>query len=262
MATVLIHVVADYGPGDLAFAEVAQRLALHLGAPTVVATPVPPFDTLSAGFCIGQLALTDGPAGRVVFHNVAPRADEDDPRPENEGEELVAAWTDAGTLVLGPHAGHVLSFLGGRLARAQVVELPGSGSQFRSRDFFPALAAELAAGDERSLGRPLDPWAILPVPAETVVYVDGYGNLKTSWSDPPAPSGTKVAVTIGDRSHTATVSDGTFEVADRELSFAPGSSGWPLPSGGERRFYELLLRGGSAAELFGGPGAGARVRLG
>ena len=262
MATVLIHVVADYGHGDLAFAEVAQRLALHLDAPTVVATPVPPFDTLAAGFCIGQLALTDGPDGRVVFHNVAPRADEDDPRPENEGEELVAAWTDAGTLVLGPHAGHVLSFLGGRLARAQVVELPGSGSQFRSRDFFPALAAELAAGDERSLGRPLDPVAILPVPAETVVYVDGYGNLKTSWSDPPAPSGTKVAVTIGDRSHTATVSDGTFEVADRELSFAPGSSGWPLPSGGERRFYELLLRGGNAAELFGGPAAGARVRLG
>ena len=90
----------------------------------------------------------------------------------------------------------------------------------------------------------------------------GYGNLKTSWSGLPAPSGTKVAVTIGDRSHTATVSDGTFEVADRELSFAPGSSGWPLASGGERCFYELLLRGGSAAELFGSPAAGARVGLG
>ena len=254
--------VADYGHGDLAFAEVAQRLALHLEGARVVATPVPPFDTLSAGFCVGQLALTDGPADRVVFHNVAPRADEDDPRPENEGEELVAAWTDAGTLVLGPNAGQVLSFLGDRLARAHLVELPGSGSQFRSRDFFPALLAELAGGDERSLGRPLGPGAIPDVPAETVVYVDGYGNLKTSWSSLPAPSGTKVAVTIGDRSHTATVSDGTFEVADRELSFAPGSSGWPLASGEERRFYELLLRGGNAAELFGRPAAGARVGLG
>lgn len=258
----LIHVVADYGHGDLAFAEVAQRLTLQLEGATVVATPVPAFDTLSAGFCIGQLALTDGPADRVVFHNVAPRADEDDPRPENEGEELVAAWTDAGTLVLGPNAGHVLSFLVDRLARAQVVELPGSGSQFRSRDFFPALLAELAAGDERALRQPLGPGAIPPVPAETLVYVDGYGNLKTSWSTPPAPSGTKATVTIGDRSHTATVSDGTFEVADRELSFAPGSSGWPLASGEDRRFYELLLRGGSAAELFGGPPAGARVRVG
>jgi len=258
----LIQLVADYGPGDLAFAEVTQRLALHLGDPTVVATPVPPFDTLSAGFCIGQLALTEGPPDRVVYHNVAPRADEDDPRPENEGEELVAAWTDTGTLVLGPHAGHVLSFLRGRLGRVHVVELPGSGSQFRSRDFFPALLAELVAGDEGSLGRPLDPGAIAPVPDQVVAYVDGYGNLKTSWSSPPAQSGTGVQVTIGDLTRTATVSDGTFEVADSELSFAPGSSGWPLASGEDRRFYELLLRGGSAAELFGHPAAGARVLLG
>ena len=258
----LLHVVADYGPGDLAFAEVTQQLALHLGGAAVVATPVPPFDTISAGFCIGQLALTDGPPDRIVYHNVAPRADEDDPRPENEGEELVAAWTDAGTLVLGPHAGHVLSFLGDRLGRAHAVDLPGGGSQFRSRDFFPALAAQLAAGDERSLGRRLDPQAIPPVPAETVVYVDGYGNLKTSWSSPPAPSGTKVTVTIGDRSHPASVSDGTFEVASSELAFAPGSSGWPLAAGGERRFFELLLRGGSAAGLFGNPAAGAPVLLG
>jgi hypothetical protein len=67
----LLHVVADYGHGDLAVAEVAQRLALHLDGATVVATPVPPFGTLSAGFCIGQLALTEGPPDRVVFH---PRA--------------------------------------------------------------------------------------------------------------------------------------------------------------------------------------------
>ena len=258
----LVHVVADYGPGDLAFAEVAQRLALYLSGATVVATPVPPFDTISAGFCVGQLALTDGPPDRVVYHNVAPRADEDEPRPENEGEELIAAWTDEGVLVLGPHAGHVLSFLRGRLARVHAVELPGSGSQFRSRDFFPALAAELAAGHQRSLRQPLDPQAIAPVPEETVVYVDGYGNLKTSWSSPPAPSGSTVTVTIGGRSSTATVSDGTFEVASSELSFAPGSSGWPLASGEERRFYELLLRGGSAAALFGHPAAGERVLLG
>ena len=258
----LVQLVADYGPGDLAFAEVIQRLALRLEDATVVATPVPPFDTLSAGFCIGQLALTEGPPDRVVYHNVAPRADEDDPRPENEGEGLVAAWTDAGVLVLGPHAGHVLSFLGDRLARASTVEIPGSGSQFRSRDFFPAVLAELVAGEERSLRRPLDPGALAPVPEETVVYVDGYGNLKTSWSNPPAASGTTVRVTVGGRTETATVSDGTFEVASSELSFAPGSSGWPLASGEDRRFYELLLRGGSAADLFGHPAAGARVLLG
>ena len=46
----LTHVVADYGHGDLAFAEVAQRLCLHLPEATLVLTPVPAFDTVSAGF--------------------------------------------------------------------------------------------------------------------------------------------------------------------------------------------------------------------
>ena len=48
----LVHVIADYGPGDLAYAEVRQRLALHLPGADVVYTPVPPFDTVSAGFCL------------------------------------------------------------------------------------------------------------------------------------------------------------------------------------------------------------------
>ncbi len=43
--SVLVHVVADYGFGDLAFAEVAQRLAQHLPDAQLVLTPVPAFDT-------------------------------------------------------------------------------------------------------------------------------------------------------------------------------------------------------------------------
>jgi hypothetical protein len=61
----LVHLVADYGPGDLAFSEVVQRLALALGGAVVQATPVAAFDTLAAGFCVAQLALTDGPDDRV-----------------------------------------------------------------------------------------------------------------------------------------------------------------------------------------------------
>ncbi len=37
----LVHVVADYGPGDLAFAEVVQRIKLHLPDAEPVPTPVP-----------------------------------------------------------------------------------------------------------------------------------------------------------------------------------------------------------------------------
>ena len=53
----LIHVVADYGPGDLAFAEVAPRIRLHPVEAELLYTPVPPFATITAGFCMAQLGL-------------------------------------------------------------------------------------------------------------------------------------------------------------------------------------------------------------
>ena len=49
----LVTVVADYGIGDLAFAEVRQRFASLLPDATVAAIPVPPFDTVSAGCSAG-----------------------------------------------------------------------------------------------------------------------------------------------------------------------------------------------------------------
>lgn len=72
----LVHLVADYGVGDLAFAEVSQRIVRALPEAWVHSVPVAPFDTLAAGFCVAQLALTDGPTGRLVVHNVAPRRDQ------------------------------------------------------------------------------------------------------------------------------------------------------------------------------------------
>lgn len=257
----LVHVVADYGAGDLAFAEVQQRLLRHLPGAAVVPVPVPPFATLAAGFCAAQLALGEGPADRVVFHNVAPRQDDEDPRAENEGEALVAARLDDGTLVVGPHAGHAFSFLRGEVDELRRVDVPAAGSQFRSRDVFPAAVARLAAGDDGLLAEAV-PWDEVPeVPASALAYVDGYGNLKTTLVDLPAGEGERVVVRIGDVAAPATAGEGTFEVPEGQLALAPGSSGWPTRAGGERRFLELLLRGGSAADRFGGPAPGARIEV-
>lgn len=256
----LIHLVADYGLGDLAFAEVAQRLATRIPGAAVVGVPVPAFDTVSAGFCVAQLALNDGPPARIVFHNVAPRSDDEDARPDNEGERLSVAQVGE-VLVVGPNAGHVLSFLRDGAPTLHEVDVPAGGSQFRSRDLFPDAIADLVAGrDVRGAAIPLD--RVPPPPSEQVVYVDGFGNVKTSWTAAPADEGTTVAVTIGRTTLPAVVSDGTFAVPQGTLSFAPGSSGWPTADGGRRRFFELLLRGGSAAERFGGARAGDRVEIG
>jgi hypothetical protein len=45
----LIHIIADYGAGDLAFAGVAQRIKLHLSGAEPVLAPVMSFSTLAAG---------------------------------------------------------------------------------------------------------------------------------------------------------------------------------------------------------------------
>src|SRR3954465_13126120 len=82
----LVHIIADYGPvGDLAFAEVVQRIKLHLPDAEPVLTPVPPFSTLAAGFCVAQLGLNEAPAGTLIYHNVAPRADDEEVRVGNAG---------------------------------------------------------------------------------------------------------------------------------------------------------------------------------
>jgi len=61
------HGLPARGSGVLAFAEVVQRIKLHLPD----AEPVP-VATLAAGFCVAQLGLNPTPTGTVVYHNVTP----------------------------------------------------------------------------------------------------------------------------------------------------------------------------------------------
>ena len=66
-------------------------------------------------------------------------------------------------------------------------------------------------------------------------------------------------VRIGGIAATAVVGDETFAVEEGDLALAPGSSGWRLRRGGRVAFYELLLRGASAAARFAHPTVGSPV---
>ncbi|HYN88833.1 MAG TPA: hypothetical protein VER55_09895, partial [Ardenticatenaceae bacterium] len=105
----LVHIVADYGWGDLAFAEVVQRIKLYLPDAEPMLTPVPAFSTLAAGFCVAQLGLNEAPPGTIIYHNVAPRRDDDEARAENEGERLAFARLPTGVRVIGVNAGYACS---------------------------------------------------------------------------------------------------------------------------------------------------------
>lgn len=258
----LVHVIADFGVGDLAFAEVAQRIKRLLPAAELSLTAVPPFATLAAGFACAQLALNEAPADMVVFHNVAPRRDDPRARRDNAGERLAAARLASGVWVVGSNAGYAFSFLKQAGAPLRYVAAGRAGSQFRSRDVFPGALAAVVRGDRDALGPPVPPEDVPDPPGDRLAYVDGFGNLKTTVPAPAAVvAGRTVRVRIGGRERAATVSGGSFAVPEGTLALAPGSSGWPLAAGGRVRFLELFLRGGSAADAFGSPAVGERVEI-
>ncbi|MFN3649595.1 MAG: S-adenosyl-l-methionine hydroxide adenosyltransferase family protein [Armatimonadota bacterium] len=258
----LVHVIADYGYGDLAFAEVVQRLKLALPDAEPVLTPVPAFSTLAAGFCIAQLALNPAPAGTLIYHNVAPREDDGEARHENAGERLAFARLATGVRVIGVNAGCAFSFLRDVAEELRWAAVPCEGSQFRSRDLFPQAAAAIALGRPEALGETLNPSEIPEPLADRVAYIDGYGNLKTTVEAGAHPlrEGDSVRVRIGEVEREAKISHGSFEVRPGELAFAPGSSGWPRADGSRVCWMELFLRGGSAWEAFGRPPVGAEIR--
>ena len=107
----LVHIIADYCHGDLAGAEVVQRLKRSLPEAEALFTPVPPFATLAAGFCIAQLGLNEAPANTLIYHNVAPRADDPTVRCHNAGERLAFARLPTGVRVIGVNAGYTLAFV-------------------------------------------------------------------------------------------------------------------------------------------------------
>lgn len=256
----LLHLIADFGAGDLAFAEVTQRLHLHVPEAQVVRTPVPPFSTLAVGFCVAQLALAPAPRETVVFHNVAPRRDDRNPRRDQAGEALACATTPTGVTVVGVNAGHAFSFLRDAGIEVRQVVVSAAGSQFRSRDVFPEAVARVLAGDDGSVGDVLDRDAIPPVPDQRIAYIDGFGNMKTTVRAGGREPGSRVRITIAGVSREAVVAGGGFGVPEGELAFAAGSSGWPV-TGGHVRWTEVFLRGGSAWEAFRRPASGAELTI-
>lgn len=252
----LIHLIADFGQGDLAFAEVAQRLKYYLPQAELLVTSVPPFATLAAGFCAAQLALNPHPEGMLIFHNVAPRRDDARGRCNNDGERLAVTRCN-GVIVVGVNAGYAFSFFK-REAPIYWVDAPAGGSQFRSRDIFPQAIAQLLAGS--ATGTPLNDEHVPDVPSHRIAYIDGFGNIKTTIPAGDYRAGELLEVTIGSTCLTLPVSDASFAVPQGQLTLAVGSSGWQGRCG-RVQFMELFLRGGSAAARFGDPAPESPIQI-
>jgi len=259
----LVHIIADYGFGDLAFAEVVQRIKLHLPDAQAILTPVPAFATLAAGFCIAQLGLNQAPPGTIIYHNVAPREDDEQARLGNAGERLAFARLPTGVRVIGVNAGYAFSFVRDLAVELRWAAVAAEGSQFRSRDLFPKAAGAIALGQPDALGEGIPRSDIPDVPSNCIAYIDGYGNLKTTikHEESKTHQSNTVEVQIGESKHKATKSDGSFAVETGQLAFAPGSSGWTNAQSEQIRWMEVFLRGGNAWESFNRPAIGTHINI-
>lgn len=257
----LVQIIADYAPGDLAFAEMVSQLTKHTPPNTRWhTTTVESFNTVATGFLVAQLGLVSGMKDHIfVYANCAPRQDDLIARENNEGEGLLYGISKTGVPMLVVNSGFSLSFVKEHLSELWQLETPRAGSQFRSRDIFPEYVGRFLKGDRGALVKQLDPQEVVPDPPESrIAYVDSFGNLKTTMRKgcdtlDSLEEGQRVEITVNGIARVATVAGGSFQVSQGDIAFAPGSSGYDRP------FWEIFQRGGSAWLTYGNPRSGAPI---
>jgi len=252
-----IQFIADYGKKDPAFAEVIQRLMIEVPDARIHDTSVHPFSTIETGFWTYQFALDKHPEGMIIYTNCAPRKDKKEVRVANEGEKLVYVKLKNGVEIVAVNSGYSLSFVKPYIEEFFLVDVENKGSQFRSRDFYPAIVGKVARGDYSFKLDALNVADIPDYPKNTIIAIDGYGNIKTALNDGDIAlnPGDYVGIKIGKWIHNATYVDGTFSVREGELAFAKGSSGHG------KQFMEIFLRAGSAKKRFSNPEPGDVIEI-
>lgn len=179
-----IEVIADYGGGhttDHAFSEVRNhflRFDKERKIRMISEHPVYAFSTIETGFWIAQEGLHSEHKDLVIFSNTAPRGDIN--WHGEEKQAFVCGILDNGIPVFSVNAGYNLSFVKEKLTGLWEVKVPNTGTQFRSRDYYPEATMSIFQGNLHKIGNPVDISKIPFVPSFKLASVDGYGNLKTT----------------------------------------------------------------------------------
>ena len=249
-------IISDYGNGDPAFTEVVLRLRALLPNVFIHPQSTPPLSTVNTGFWIAQVALSSI-KNTYIFSNTAPRKHQKNAVVNNSGERLMYAKLKNGFELIGINAGYNFSFVKNNITEFNHVICENEGSQFRSRDKYPQAVAQMIKGNKSFIGQKEDVSIIPDAPASVITSIDGYGNIKTSVlsSEAKYKPGQMLTITINNKKHVATYTDGIFNIHEGELAFAPGSSGY------DNRFLEIFLRGGSAKRLFDNPEVESEIKI-
>jgi len=247
----LLHHIDDYVSGGLEFAEIDTRLVAGINHPEKVLihdTSVPSLDTMALGFVTGQLAFAPTHGKRVVIYgNCAPRRTSEKAQKNNIDHGIKYAKLKNGVEIINVWSDYAFGFVKSEIVEFKDINCPNSGSQFRSRDFFPLAVAKIVNGDYSDLGADLPIEEIPEIPNNMVAWTDGFGNVKTTMrmsdlEDMGLNPGDKVQVIINGVNMVGVVSIGGFQVDRGVLAINAGSSGYDNP------FIELFLRVHQIAE--------------
>ena len=242
MSQRIIHVVQDYVSGGLEFGEIIQQLHFNLEHPEnfyIQPTSVPSLDTVALGFATAQYALGEASPGMIIYGNAAPRRDKNGAQKDNVGDGIKYAKLDNGAEVINVYSDFAFGFMKKHIVEFRDIDCPNSGSQFRSRDFFPKIVARLANGDRSMLTKKLNVKDIPNVPNNLIAWTDGFGNIKTTMRKSDIKDfkpGEKVQVILNNVNMVGVFSIGGFQVDRGVLAINAGSSGYDDP------FIEMFLR--------------------
>jgi hypothetical protein len=265
--TLLFH-IDDYAADGLEFAEITARLQQGLDRPDLVRiddVSVPSLDTVALGFVTSQLALAPYKGRLVLYGNCAPRRESEKARKNNVDHGIKYAKLDNGAEIINVWSDYAFGFVKDHIVEFRNINCPNEGSQFRSRDFFPAIVAQIINGDYSSLTEKLDVKDIPDIATDEVAWTDGFGNIKTTMRMSNLKSlglepGQNVTVIVNGVAMLGIVSIGGFQVDRGVLAINAGSSGFDDP------FIELFLRvhqmsEQTAAVRFGYPVGGTKIEI-
>ena len=264
----LLHHIDDYVAGGLEFAEIDTRLHNAIQDHQNVFIhdlSVPSLDTVALGFVTSQLAYAPYEGRMVIYGNCAPRRTSEKAQKNNIDHGIKYAKLKNGVEIINVWSDYAFGFVKDDIVEFRDLNCPNSGSQFRSRDFFPEVVAQIVNGDYSALGAELDVNDIPDIPNNIVSWTDGFGNVKTTMrrSDLDAMGltpGDKVQVIMNGVSMLGVLSIGGFQVDRGVLAINAGSSGYDNP------FIELFLRvhkmsEKTAAVRFGYPTGGTEFEI-
>lgn len=247
--------------------------------------PISPFNTVETGFVLAETSLNATHPYNAYLVNTAPRKDDKKERDKNEGEKLaVAVLPHNNSLIAGVNSGYTFSYVK-KYADVYELDIPNKGSQFRSRDIYPAILYVLMKGQisiskdelykilpshiadyypngiENIIKRKVDNNEIPDPMDNAVIYTDGYGNIKAHLDKDKYShlGGEKFTVYINSKLCQAVLTEGSFDVKDGEFALSTGSSGWKIENKDKMKFSEIFKRGGNASNHFNYPSSGSKI---